>query len=46
MTRFRSSVSPVRDNHEKYQRLFDLYLNTYPELKAYFKKVSDTFEEI
>lgn len=46
MTRFRSSVSPVRENHEKYQRLFDLYLNTYPELKAYFKKVSDTFEEI
>ena len=31
---------------EKYEKLFSLYLDTYPELKEYFRRCERTFEEV
>lgn len=46
MTHFRTTVYPSRDNSLRYRKLFSLYLETYPEFKDYFHKVSDTFKNL
>lgn len=43
MTHFRTTVYPSEENSRKYQTLFNLYLETYPEFKDYFHKVSNTY---
>ena len=43
MTHFRTTVYPSEENSRKYQKLFELYLETYPEFKDYFHKVSDAY---
>lgn len=46
MTHFRTTVYPSESNHLKYRKLFGLYLETYPEFRDYFRKVSDTFRSL
>ena len=46
MTRFYLTVYPSEDNRLKYEKLFSLYLNTYPELKQYFNEVSAVFRSL
>ena len=46
MTHFRTTVYPSKDNNLKYQKLFALYLETYPDFRDYFHKVSKVFQTL
>ena len=44
MTHFRTTIYPSNENALKYHKLLSLYLETYPEFRDYFHKVSSTFQ--
>ena len=46
MAKYRMTVRPDPVNHGKYTELFSLYLDTYPELKDYFRRCGEVFRRL
>ena len=46
MVRYSKEIYPNIDNHHKYQKLFELYLQIYPQFSDFFKTISETFKSL
>lgn len=46
MVKYSKVITPNLDNHKKYHKLFELYLQIYPKFSDFFKKVNETFKSI
>lgn len=46
MVRYSKQIHPDLNNHKKYHKLFELYLQIYPQFKDFFKTINDTFRSL
>lgn len=46
MVTYERSYYPNKENHEKYQKIYELYKSFYPETKDWMHRFFDTFENI